>query len=103
MKNKKNNKKKIVFWTLGAVAALVLGYVLVLKFAYTLHTSNIEDKCGPILGGGIMHTVPTEPACNLRCRSQCEAQSFMYDDYSFKTAELGCNTCNCVCKTWSWE
>ena len=86
----------------SAVLVILLVIVAVLIFLTPSLVGKksfmLTDKCGRFMNL-ISHTINSEETCKARCRAQCDADGYRYDDSIFTASIVGCNSCKCNCAT----
>ncbi len=62
------------------------------------HVQEIElgDECGMIMGN-VMHTIPDDPNCRIKCRAYCSSKKLEYVNSVFNGDGNPCFSCKCLC------
>ncbi len=94
MKEKNTGKTKAwIFIAVALVGILIANYF----FLFETKSFNIPDRCGAV-AGSVLHSIETKEMCDLRCKSQCEAENSAYGSSKFTIKDKGCNECICNCR-----
>lgn len=80
------------------VLLLIIIVIVILINPFKKEVSfELKDSCGPIMNM-ISHSIGTESACRIKCKSQCEVKDLKFSRIEFNINLQGCNNCTCFCK-----
>ncbi len=105
-RTKSNSKKRSkLFLGLIIVLAVLLVFFLFVqwdldfKLVKEVQSFDIVDTCGVSpLGNEILHEIPDDASCKIRCDNLCGVRDLEYFEHDFITENLTCYRCNCSCK-----
>ena len=76
---------------------IVIGAVVLINPFKKEVSFGLIDRCGPIMNM-VSHSIGTESACMIKCKSQCGVKDLKFSRVEFKINMQGCNNCTCFCK-----